>query len=175
MEQLSKSDTARLNGAHSKGPKTARGKARSSQNAIKHGLAGRYLLMPGESSRGFNRLLAAHCDCYRPEGEVELDLVRAMALARWRLHRLSILEPRVLDNELDAFRKDACPELNRLAHAFFKSSNYNALPLLMRYEAALTRTHERAFKHLTEIQKLRNEPKPFPADHDSSRSPSPHS
>jgi hypothetical protein len=43
---------SRQNGARSRGPKTAEGKARSAQNALKHGLcARRFVVLGDEASR----------------------------------------------------------------------------------------------------------------------------
>ena len=52
-----KSDTARLNGAKSQGPKTAEGRANSSRNAVKHGLSSRNpLVLECDNDDGFQAL-----------------------------------------------------------------------------------------------------------------------
>ncbi len=49
---LSKSESARINGAKSRGPKTPEGKAKSSQNAIKHGIFARVVVLTSRNDRG---------------------------------------------------------------------------------------------------------------------------
>ena len=51
---------SRRNGARSRGPRTAAGKARSSKNALKHGLCARQLVvLPQEDAAAFEALEAA--------------------------------------------------------------------------------------------------------------------
>jgi hypothetical protein len=51
---------SRKNGARSRGPKTEQGKARSAQNALKHGLrAHKYVVLPDEDAAEFKALEAA--------------------------------------------------------------------------------------------------------------------
>jgi hypothetical protein len=55
-----RSEASRRNGAKSRGPKTPEGAARSSLNALKHGLrAQRCVVLPGERASAFDALKAA--------------------------------------------------------------------------------------------------------------------
>jgi hypothetical protein len=198
MTSTLKSETARLNGAKSKGPKTPQGKARSSQNAVTHGLTADYNVLPTESLDDFEILLHAYVDRFHPSDAVEMELVQTMAIARWRLRRVGTIESCMLENEIERTRvhlAQLCEHLdedNRLAMAFRNLANDDkALALLMRYESSLNRTYDRALKQLAalqsqEVQEVQNEPttpvtrqpaptsQPFPEVHEHSlRSPSP--
>jgi len=103
-----KSATARANGAKSHGPATAAGRARSSQNALRHGLALRDAALPtvsvvlaDESTADFQRLLDAYLDEFAPSSPIEVELVETMASARWRLRRLANIETTLLTNEME--------------------------------------------------------------------------
>ena len=103
-----KSATARANGAKSRGPATAAGRARSSQNALRHGLAVRDAALPtvsvvlaDESPADFQRLLNAYLDEFAPTSPLEVELVETMASARGRLRRLANIETTLLGNEVD--------------------------------------------------------------------------
>jgi hypothetical protein len=162
MASQSKSDAARENGKKSRGPKTPEGKKSSSQNALKHGLTADSHVLPGESEEDFLELLQSHEDTYRPANAVEKDLVQTMAMARWRLRRMATLETSLLENEIARSKDNIDEEFDdvsdqcRVAFAFQEQTK--TLALLMRYEASLTRLHDRTYKHLKELQKLRNEP-----------------
>ena len=167
MASQSKSDAARANGAKSHGPATPEGKARSSQNAIKHGLTATFKVLPGESEQDFETLLEAHRTQHQPTTALEEELVRNLAVARWRLARVAALETNLFENEIARSQEKIDEEfveiddLGRLAFVFQKlADNSQSLSLLIRYENSLTRTCDRAFKHLLAVQKLRNEPKP---------------
>jgi hypothetical protein len=84
---------SRANGAKSKGPRTAEGKARASQNALKHGMcAKKFLLLPYDSRAEFAALESALLEQLRPEGALETLLARRLIAAAWRLARADRLE-----------------------------------------------------------------------------------
>ena len=174
MPSQRKSQSARSNGAKSRGPKTPAGKSASSLNALRHGLTAKFAVMYNESQEDFEDLLDSHIDRYHPADPVELELVHTMAVARWRLRRIGTLESNLLGNELalrvddidDQF--DSITDDGRLAFVFQKLSGHGeGLSLLIRYEGSLTRIHDRAFKQLQLLQNsvVRNEPT-GPVTHD---------
>ena len=162
-----KSETARINGAKSHGPKTAEGKAKSSQNALRHGLTANSPTLPTESEDDFQTLLDAYLDRYHPADAIETELVQTLAITRWRLRRVGMIESCMLENEMEQSRRhlswlfEELGDENRVAFAFRNLANDGrALDLLIRYEASLTRAYDRAAKQLDLLQnrKLRNEP-----------------
>jgi hypothetical protein len=166
------SETARANGAKSRGPVTPQGRAASSRNSLRHGFTAESVVLPTESSEDFQALLDAYTHQFNPEGGVEMDLIQTMAAARWRLRRICTIETTLLNNEMTRRAKDCKRELNnpddpaRLAWVFQKlADNGQSLALLMRYEGALNRSYDRAFKQLLLLQSAPrrsqpNEPKP---------------
>jgi hypothetical protein len=162
-----KSETARLNGSKSHGPKTPEGKAKSALNALRHGLTANFHTLPQESDQEFQAFLDAYIDRYQPADIVELDLVQTMATTRWRLRRIAVMETDLFDNELAVSQDQIADEFEeiddggRLAWVFKKlAGESKALALLMRYEASLNRLYERTAKQLAELQSNvpRNEP-----------------
>src|SRR5689334_17967773 len=97
-----KSETARANGAKSRGPTTAEGKGKSSRNAIKHGLtagAGNILLDsedPAELEATLSKLVGIH----EPATPAETDIVEEMVAARWRIRRMWTIEAGLLNAEI---------------------------------------------------------------------------
>jgi hypothetical protein len=84
---------SRANGAKSRGPITAEGKARSAQNALKHGLsARRHVLLPDDSRAEFKALEGALLEDLRPEGALQTLLAQRLVAAAWRLARADRLE-----------------------------------------------------------------------------------
>src|SRR5688572_21250173 len=71
------------------GPKTPEGKARSSQNARKHGLWSELALLPHESPEAWEELRAGIFQEFAPEGTFETQLVSRLAYLMWRLSRVS--------------------------------------------------------------------------------------
>lgn len=168
---------SRTNGSKSRGPKTPAGKARSARNAIRHGLTSKVPLAEGESDDEYRELLNAYIAQFDPTPGVETELVESMAFARWRLRRLLLIESHLFDMELCRHDEDIAEEFEnlqpggRLAFAFQTLADQGrSLQMLVRYEGALNRTHDRALKQL---QKLRAfspaphppSPLPVPTDH----------
>jgi hypothetical protein len=84
----SKSEAARRNGSKSRGPKTEKGKATSSRNAIRHGLQASSLnVVGGESEHDFRVFQKKVFDEFRPEGIVEQLLCSQLAMDGWKLER----------------------------------------------------------------------------------------
>ena len=174
MSSQLKSETARANGAKSHGPVTPEGRAASSRNSLRHGFTAKSVVLPTESQDDFQSLLDSYVDQFDPQGGVEMDLVQTMAAARWRLRRICNIETTLLSNEMVRRAEDIDEEfsnmhdVDRLAWVFEKLADHGqGLSLLVRYEGALNRSYDRAFKQLHVLQSARhrpqpNEPKPEP-------------
>jgi hypothetical protein len=84
---------SRRNGAKSRGPRTAEGKARSARNALKHGLcAQRFVALGDEDLAEFDALEAALTAELAPQGTLQAVLVRRIVAATWRLERAERME-----------------------------------------------------------------------------------
>ena len=161
MSSELKSETARTNGAKSRGPVTPEGKARSCANTRRHGLTASVLL-DGESDTHFKRLLADFMDQFQPQTGVEADLVEMMAISRWRLRRLLGIETHLFDLEMIRRQEQIDADFtgtdhnDRLAFVFQRMSDSgNSLTLLLRYEGSLNRSYDKALKHLLQLQSIR--------------------
>lgn len=85
---ISRSEQSRINGAKSRGPKTAEGKARSSLNAVKHGrYATNAVVLSNEDPNAFENLVARYVQRIQPADSIEYNLVRELASFDWRLAR----------------------------------------------------------------------------------------
>jgi hypothetical protein len=91
------------NGARSRGPKTEEGKARSAQNALKHGLrAEKHLVLPDEDGAEFAALEAALVEELAPVGALQAVLARCVAVAAWRLARADRIEAELFEERRSA-------------------------------------------------------------------------
>ncbi|HEY3742988.1 MAG TPA: hypothetical protein VGL53_24245 [Bryobacteraceae bacterium] len=93
---------ARINGAKSKGPITPDGLAKSSKNAIRHGLtANEHTLLEAEFADEYEEVYNAFIADLRPATKAELRLVEKIANIDWRAERLVMMETCVLNLETD--------------------------------------------------------------------------
>ena len=159
-------EAARRNGARSRGPVTAEGKARSAQNATKHGLSAKVVVLHNENTETWEEMLAGCLAQWQPATGAELVLVHDIAGARWRLHRALAMEAATLDHQMDLDREALdgsyarLDEPTRCALAFNTlSENGRALVSYGRYESRLRRIIDRAS---AELRRLRAEREQLP-------------
>jgi hypothetical protein len=98
----------RSNATHSTGPRTDAGRARSSQNALRHGLTAVRVLIPGENEEEFLLLRDAVHESMEPRSGLEAEIMNRLIVYLWRLRRTAELEAGLLtDLTLIALEKDA--------------------------------------------------------------------
>jgi hypothetical protein len=97
----------RANAAKSTGPRTPEGKRISSQNGAIYARTPIALIPRGESLRRFNDLVVALRLEFEPRDPAEDTLVRAMAIARWRLTRMWGITTATLQKEMDRLSKES--------------------------------------------------------------------
>src|SRR6476620_9928916 len=101
MPSQLRSDTARANGAKSRGPKSPETKEKSSQNALRHGLTARHtLLLACENAEQLNQLQEEFESIHKPATPAEQDLVDEMVAGRWRIRRSRAVEVVMIDCEI---------------------------------------------------------------------------
>ena len=160
-----KSETARINGAKSHGPKTPEGKETSSKNSLKHGHTARStILLQCESPEDFKEFFAEHIAIHQPATPPELELVDQMAVARWRIRRFVAAETVLIDCEIirnqAAISKEFATTDSDVHTAMAIRSladESRALSLMSRYESRLQRCHDKAYAALRELQRLRGD------------------
>jgi hypothetical protein len=76
----------------STGPTSQAGKAKSSLNAIKSGLTGQTVLLPGDDAALYQAHVSQFTEHYSPVGDEECKLVQSLADTEWRLLRIPALE-----------------------------------------------------------------------------------
>jgi len=76
------------NARRSSGPRTPRGKASSSMNALKAGVFAKHLLLPDDDAAEFAKLRAQLHDEWRPLGPTENSLVERLLALFWKQRRV---------------------------------------------------------------------------------------
>ena len=137
----------KTNAQKSTGPITAAGKAKASQNAIKHGLLSRDLLINDENQKDLELFRQMIYKTLCPLGAVEELLVEKIINATWRLRRLTTVESEFFSGDSSSFKK-------RINQVFYGNSG-NCLNILSRYESTLERSFYRAVHELQRVQAMR--------------------
>jgi hypothetical protein len=164
-----KAEIARINGARSNGPVTEAGKAISSRNSLKHGLASARVVLPHESQEEYDRLEASLVDRFKPYDEIERALVHQMAASLWRLSRIEEMEAalfhKAFKQQHELLRPEADPEELRMA-AYAEVAESKGLRMLSRHQSQLRRAYEKAWKELEILQEHRSQEVEEPVEED---------
>jgi hypothetical protein len=154
MRTEAQQEASRRNGALSRGPVTADGKAISSRNAEKHGMTGHSVVLRNESREEFDRMLDDYTAEFQPRTRRETDLVKDLVVARWRLNRIHSLETAAIDFATDDQRAElsagflTIDEGTRSSKAFDALSETKSFANYGRYEARLMRAVQLAESRL---------------------------
>jgi len=137
-----KVEANRKNAQHSTGPRTDEGKARSSQNSIKHGIFLTKLLTsaPPEAIAEIQELAVGLWEYYKPDGILEEILVQKIVAETARYGRILALE------QLE--QPESGYNLVRVVHCLDRTS---------RYSTSTSRSLYRAIEELERLQAARKE------------------
>jgi hypothetical protein len=94
------------NATLSTGPKTKNGKARSSKNALRHGLRSDLPVLPGERAEDWQAHRDGILQSLAPSDGIESALAERVALSLWRLHRVTSYETAITAIGIDEVEDD---------------------------------------------------------------------
>jgi hypothetical protein len=156
------------NARRSTGPHTPEGKAKSSQNALKHGLRAKTTVLPDENLDDFDVLVSELEDEFQPATAIEWILLRQLADAEWRMRRVPLIEAGVLAKHFHELcehydcHPDQLPDDPEDVDIFLigamaarDAHRGDVLAKLSRYESRLSHRYFKALAHLRGIQDRR--------------------
>lgn len=140
----------RANAELSTGPRTPQGKARSSLNALTHGLTAQTVILEDEDPEEFERFRKEVFEYFRPHPLPERELVERIAVIMWRMRRIPKFEAALIKSRRESVREEFSNPISLLFEkrsqdldvitgwALIQDSGHeNALGKLSRHEAAL--------------------------------------
>ena len=137
MSSPAQAAASAANALLSTGPRTDAGKARSSRNAVKHGLTSKQLVIaPGQEDE-FAEFHDSLFTQLAPEGALEMGLFNMLIHAAWNLQRFRTLEAQLMTNGLDSLLDETTAK---------------ALDRLQRYASSNQRAYYAALKELRTVQ-----------------------
>jgi len=138
----------RANALKSTGPKSSDGKGVASQNAFKHGLLSKDLLVQDEKRKDIENFRNQIYSTLAPHGAIEELLVEKIINAAWRLQRLMRIEVSIFE------KKDYYSGTVELSDLFC-GTNGSTFQSLSRYESTLERNFYKAIHELQRVQAMR--------------------
>src|SRR5262245_27225039 len=185
MRTQAQIEASRKNGSKSNGPKSEAGKARSSQNSLKHGFFSvKTVVLDGENKQEWEVYQQAWFARLKPCDFIEERLVLEIAVNQWRLERAWNLRTALIDqetsNQLEIIPKEYDQYDASLILACSHAVRKDDLLALDQQETRLSRNTDRAYRKLNDIRAqypiepvLENELEPEPECIESENEPEP--
>ena len=145
MSTTSQITANQTNAQLSTGPRTAEGKAASSQNSACHGLTSEFAVLSHENPAEFAELSQQAVQEFQPSGMHEEFLVRRMIEARWRAVRCQRLEYAAFELMLDPDSTDLSPDARIVSKM---QGRGDVISLLHRYSTAALNQYDKAYREL---------------------------
>lgn len=171
---------SRANGAKSHGPATPAGKARSSKNAVTHGILADRTTLSDEDEARFKAMHEAYAARLQPRDAIEHDLVEEFAFCKFQMREAWVVEADTIHLQMAADNNDVEAEWSNVDDHHRKAlaiaahlENSKTIPLMQRYARTLSYQADRA---LNTLMKLRKQPLPTldePAETTEQNEPSP--
>ena len=140
MTSPAKAAANAANARLSTGPATPEGKAISSQNAVKHGLTAKHVVVREDEIQDFNDLRDFMFSELDPQGAIELQTFNILMHASWNIERFRTLEASLMVNGLDPV---------------FDDSATKTLDRIHRYHREALRNYHKAMSELRNLQTSR--------------------
>jgi hypothetical protein len=154
MSSQAQIDANRANARKSTGPRTDEGKQRVAQNATRHGLFSRSIILPGEDPE---ELAALHDGFYarlKPADALERAYVDRIVYAAWKLARVPRAEAEHAEH---CFRHIANKDVPEDLAGGALWYDIGACDHYTRYQITLERQMDRSLNELRKLQKERRE------------------
>ena len=146
----------RKNAQRSTGPRTEAGRARSSMNALRHGITGQVSITTVEDRAAHDKFVQELIDRLRPDDPVELQFASLIAEDFWRLQRIRAVENDILAlgnfseaADIDVDHPEIHTSLTRAQTFLDHSKDFERLTL---YEQRINRALEKNRRQLDELQ-----------------------
>jgi hypothetical protein len=151
----------RLNAEKSKGATSPTGKARSSMNALRHGLTARVVVLPTEDMDAYKAFAKEIVDSLDAQTRVERQFAQTVADNQWRINRIRSIEDGMLGmGHFEAAGDFDCPSAQihsaMTAARAFRNDSKSFVNLSI-YEQRLHRSMKDSLRQLRELQTERRE------------------
>ena len=144
-------DANRRNALRSSGPKTDEGKARSSQNALRHGVLSTKAVSHYEDVEAFEVLVGRLVRDLEPKSVLESTLVERIAILFWREQRLAQAEASQITTQNEIAEENSASDFLK----FDRTLPFQQQYLIGRYQSLLGRQIRDALRDLREEKERR--------------------